>query len=824
MGGSSRSQSERLGTLERVRIRTLGHVLLAAASLPGVLTGHRPGPDALYAKPVAAPQLENAAPWAAEPILVSGTSAYREGEFLHQDFLHDDHGAFGVRAQGDPYGPGGDFTFAPSAGTLSYPDDPAFANNGADLVELRIKPLAKETAFRVTLNTLQAPDRTAFTIALGSSDGAVAWPHGAGVKSPAQLFLTVHGSTAELRDAASGEVETPAPSASVDLRRRQIDVRVPHAAWNPGTGKVRVAAGVGLWDVEAGAYLAPAEGNRTATQPGGGAPSGAALFNVAFRSSEPMPDVDASGAGFTLADAAVGAGVEGQWWREKAQSSALQSGDITAFAEEVDFGKLAARATDDSKVPKDGPMNRILASRHVFGQGVDHSKVCFDLTGGAVMHRPCEGRFVGQLQPYAIYVPKKPKPARGYGLTLLLHSLSANYNQYTNSKNQSQLGERGAGSIVITPNGRGPDGFYTDFAEADTFEVWADVARRYDLDPDWTVVSGYSMGGIGTYRLMSRWPDLFARGWSVVGSPRASEGQMASMRNTPLMAWAAAGDELVHVTDTEAAHEEATALGLRHIADLFETADHLTLATNDEWGPGVEFLGEHRVDRSPAHVTYVAAPEQDHAPGAVVADHAYWLSGVRVRDAKAAPRGTIDVRSEGFGTGDPAVKPVASSQEVLTGGAHGPMPYLHRVLDWEPAPAAAKADRLVVKAQNIGAATVDARRAKVSCAPALDITSDGPLDLRVECPPPPRRRGTAPAACTKTVRIALPRVRGRRITQVTVRTPRGKLVKRSRGRNLRSVVVRRPTRKAFSLRVRAVTSGSSAVRSVTVVRRFGACR
>ena len=86
-------------------------------------------------------------------------------------------------------------------------------------------------------------------------------------------------------------------------------------------------------------------------------------------------------------------------------------------------------------------------------------------------------------------------PAGGYGLTLLLHSLGANYNQFLDSKNQSQFGERGPGSIVITAEGRGPDGWYYDYAGADIFEMWADVAARYQLDPEWTAIAGYSMGG-----------------------------------------------------------------------------------------------------------------------------------------------------------------------------------------------------------------------------------------------------------------------------------------------------------------------------------------
>src|SRR2546421_332504 len=106
-------------------------------------------------------------------------------------------------------------------------------------------PLASATAFRVTMNTLRDSERTAFTIALGDSPEARAWPFGAGVRSPARLFLTVHGSTAVLTDAATGAPVSPAPTASVNLASRQIDVRVQHAAWNPGTSVVRMEAGVG---------------------------------------------------------------------------------------------------------------------------------------------------------------------------------------------------------------------------------------------------------------------------------------------------------------------------------------------------------------------------------------------------------------------------------------------------------------------------------------------------------------------------------------------------------------------------------------------------
>ena len=755
-----------------------------AASLPSVSSGPRPGPDVLYAPPPAAPQLENAGPWSARPILVSGASAYRQGEFLYQDFLYDDYGAGGAKDPSDPFN-NAEFLFSPKKGTVTYPTDPAFAGNGADLVELRVKPVSGATVFRVTLNSLKDPARTAFTIALGSSAVPVTWPHAAGVRSPAELFLTVHGTTAELRE-AGGAVRSPAPTASVDLRRRQFDVRVPHAAWNPGASAVRMAAGVGLWNPGAGTYLVPSPGEASTTRPGGGAASGAALFNLAFRFDEPMPNISSPGVANTIVEGGAGVALDGTWWRERAQSEALASGDVSRFAATVDFGKLAANANDDSRVPSTGHFNRILASRFSFGQGVDHDKAC----GLVSPADPCEGRFRGQLQPYAVYVPSKPRPARGYGLTLLMHGLSANHNEFLGSRNASQFGDRGSGSIVVAPFGRAPDGFYEDFAEADVFEVWADVARNYQLDPQWAAISGYSMGGIGTFRLISRWPDLFARGFPIVGYPSGAENQLASLRHVPIMAWNAGQDELVSAALYEPGRLALEAAGVRYDMWVFNPAGHITLGNNDEYGPAAAFLGEHRVDRDPAHVSYVVDPPEDEPAANVVADHAYWLSRLRIRD-RGAGTGTIDAHSHAFGTGDPPRNDLEVGAGTLNGGSHGPLPYARRAREFGRVPATAKANRLDVRARNLASATVDVKRARLRCDVDVRIDSDRPITIALagcgrsvssgclsrRSPIGARRIGRIRIGRTRS-RLRRLRVQPRRRTRYTYRY----CAKRSRGR------------------------------------------
>jgi dienelactone hydrolase len=723
--------------------RAAGHGSLYSGPAP------RPGPDILYAAPAKAPQLENVGVWRAPPILVSGTSAYRDGEFLYQDFLYDDHGARGgERDRNDPrastgtdrspptFPVPGDAFSAPN-GTYTYPTSGGYAGNAADLVELRVKPLAHATAIRVTLNTLKNPALVAFTIAIGRSASPRALPYGADVSTPAAMFLTVHGTHGSLIDASTRKPLGPRPRVRVDILRRQFDVRVPHAAWDPGRKRVRLSGGVGLWDRSNGRYLLPGH-DADAGHPGGAGTLARpeALFNVAFRYQEPMPRIaDLQG---DLADPS--------WWRDHDQGHALAAGTLAPFYSYVDFRKLRAKKNDEMTgrrggVPATGSMDRIVASHFETAQGTDYRKVCDDTIPD---ENRCQGELRGRLQPYAIYVPAKPAPAAGYGLTFVAHSHAANHNEFEGSRNESQLGDRGSGSIVLTPEGRGLDGWSWDYAAADLFEVWADVARHYRLNPDATAMTGYSMGGYSTFKLSEQYPDLFARAQTTVGMPAVgvwappsaptggtftnTNRQLASLRNVPFLMWVAAGDQFVPYAGVQAQRASLDALGYRYEFDSFAPAEHLTFAYDDEWLPAASFLGAAEVDRNPPHVTYVLNPRMEHALTDGSADHAYWLSALRVRDpGGAAPLGTIDARSEGFGVGDPRPSGTRASSGVLAGGNVGPLPYQALSQDWSAPPDQPASDTLDIDAGNVAHAAVNLQRARLDCDVTLHVRSDGPL-------------------------------------------------------------------------------------------------
>src|SRR4051794_33136710 len=472
-------------------------------------------------------------------------------------------------------------------------------------------------------------------------------------------------------------------------------------------------AGVGLWDGANKRYLAPPGGTGTAAKP-------AAFYNVAFRTKEPAQKVTEGNEAITNA----------AWWRDRQQGTALASGDISALHADVSFRKLARRTRDNSRVPRTGPMDRIYASHFELAQGADFSKACLQSAA------ECPGQYQGRLQPYAIYIPKKARRARGYGLTLLLHSLSGNYNQYLGSRNQSQFGERAAPSIVITPESRGPDESYENYGAADVFDVWADVARRYKLDPDVTVSTGYSMGGVGSFKLGSQFPDLFARIQPTVGF-ETSPDVLASLRNVPVLMWNNNGDELANDALYNSTAAKLDQLGYRYELDAFRPCaaaacsplfpNHLQLAINDQFQPAADFLGKATVERNPSHVTYFLEPSRNHPELRLVGDHAYWVSGLELRDSGSG--GQMDAVSHGVGASEPVPSLTQGGAGPLEGGNLGPIQYTSRVKTWAPPTPGPRANTIDVNATGISKALIDVKRAGVDCSVQLNVTSDGPIDV-----------------------------------------------------------------------------------------------
>jgi hypothetical protein len=141
------------------------------------------------------------------------------------------------------------------------------------------------------------------------------------------------------------------------------------------------------------------------------------------------------------------------------------------------------------------------------------------------------------------------------------------------------------------------------------------------------------------------------------------------------------------------------------------------------------FLQGRRVASDPSHITYTVSAFQNEPQYGLNSDHAYWVSGLRLRGG--APDGTIDVRSHGFGSGDPSLDPTQTVAGLGTQTAYPPYEfgYTERSRTWGDAPTEAARNQLDVEATNISALTINPARARVSCNAVLNIKSDGPIKV-----------------------------------------------------------------------------------------------
>ncbi len=717
----------------------------AGASLPSVGSGERPGPPLLYKRPPEAPQLANRAPFRAKPLLVSGTDAYRDGEYLYQDYLFDDRGADTVGGSGGQRDPAAGLS--PTSGNVFYPTAAdRFGGNAADLVELRVKPTRRAVLYRVTLNTVKADDAAIVGIGIDTdrSGGApVAWPGGAGVSSPGlDRFVTAWGTggRAFRRDPASGELVSDRSTARVDVSisraRNQMTIRVPRSIMDPGRATWRYVAGVGLRS-ERNGFKQVRQGGPTATEPGSGDPSEGApgVFNLAFRFGEPQGSRPRAG---YEPNVGIGNWFESEQARLLKRPAPLAAPSTAGFRADVSFARLADRVRRDIHPPK-ATQARILSSSQRVPEGFRNG---FPAYGG-------------RLQPYLMRVPPSARARRPHGLTFALHSLGGTYTQYS-VFNPNQLRQFGPerDNLVVTTLGRGADGWYMDEGELDFFEVWRDVAARFRLDPDRVALTGYSMGGYGSYRLGVLYPDLFGRAFTSVAPPARggwippappfdpglrrktqetnSNRLLENVRWVPYMNWVTLMDDLVPYAGPRAQQRRYDRLGLRSQLWTFP-GEHNTLAIRDNWEAAKRFLGTARVKRAPNRVNHALMPATFRASLGLVHDHAYWVSDLRARNGRGDPgtkpaRGEIDARSLAFGHGDPLTASVNSPN----GGP--PAPSTVEGTRWTGIERRDRRNALEVRLENLRQATIDGRRARLTGRRTLRvrIDADGPGTMRLD--------------------------------------------------------------------------------------------
>ncbi|HEX3831315.1 MAG TPA: prolyl oligopeptidase family serine peptidase, partial [Solirubrobacteraceae bacterium] len=674
------------------------------------------------------------------------------GASLWSDFVYDDYGASSV--EGLPAS-----TFAGSSGLAARQGAYAFPagaadNNGADIFRAGVGLSGDFSYWRVDWVTLADPNVPIAEWTFDTDDnaltGAATWPASAGVSSPGiEQALVVSSRGAWLVDPTTGtrtDVVANGGRLTVDRSSKSFIVAVPNSLL-PVSGTWRVRLGAGLADPTGQSFAAP---DVATTGSSAVSPTAERLYNVSFRTVGQEPPVYADGmtdALVALAQAAAAANpvgaalgadgvarqITGNFWMEDDQADTLAGGDVSKFSQTIDWSALAAQDATPEPHPT-GYSARWYVSRLHPGSG-------------QVIDDGAEGNFkptlLEQVQPYSVYVPTTYQPGQKLPLTWILHSLEVNYNQYGGYDPQlmAQLCQQ-RDSICATTEGFGPAGWYYNEAETDFWQVWRSLADNYSLDPERTVISGYSMGGWASYKLAFEHPDDFAGSLVLDGPvacgveaypgataaassdpPCAQDGEsrplIANARWIPYVIDQTYADELVPTTGVVAQAQGFDTLGQRYNLFIHSGGDHLAFAVEDRFSDVVAALGSPVRTTNPGTFTYGWYPSLDSPPLGIGATGDYWLSGLSARDRAYGTLASI-VADDGALPG-----PAISVQHFGPSPTTEPLPGTNYGLSWKPGPQSTAAIALMtLKLTDVAGLTIDAQAAKLQRG-TITVHSDG---------------------------------------------------------------------------------------------------
>jgi len=726
--------------------------------IPGLPTGV---PPAATAAPVVPPE-PTAAQWPFPNNFsaTEGTGLVQGGASLWTDFLYDDYGAADQPAKELGYS-----SLAPAHGSFSYPsgDD----GDTADIFRAAVGLTSRDSLWRVDWSTLPEPSApiaewTMEPSGAPSAETTTTWPANAGVTTSTgiEYALVVTSKTAELLQAATGKV-LGTYSPTVVEGSNSFIVEIPRSVLPvSGTWSIQLAAGVANQTATQPTFA-------TVTAPEGGyvGTGGANVYNITFRRAQTqeaaqvcpdypfdpgvlttleneLDDIGKTTAGVPTVECANS-------WMENDQANTLRGAapDVSKYALDVNWRQLASHVA--VRAPQlHGYSNRWYTTPldlSAYGSGINPPSGTYTAP-----------TYLGRYQSYAIEVPPDynfadPSPTP---LTWILHSLDENLNQYgTLAPTQVVQECDNRNSICATTEGFSEGQWYYAEAEVDFWDVWRQLADSYDLDPDATTLSGYSMGGWASYKLAEEYPDLFGQamplegpvicGLRVYGSVQGyaggtqctSDGDstplLVNLKWIPYVMTCGLYDELVPYTGCNDNAEDLRAMTPTpyRVDEFTETEDHLVYATQNDFTPPDSQLARPPSDRllDPGSFTYVFYPNLDSGRAGIDSAGAaaeigptrdYWVSGLAGRVTTPGTLATVVADSEAI----PDRAETAS--ETTSAGAPGPTGYIDQNETWTAGAIPAARQTASIQLTDVATATVDTLAAGLTCA-ALTAVTDG---------------------------------------------------------------------------------------------------
>ncbi|GAA1127191.1 S-layer homology domain-containing protein [Citricoccus alkalitolerans] len=695
---------------QRVIVATTAAAALTVtplAALPAVAASGPANPTAPLERPTApgGTGLPNGVPDAAlapEPTLpkasgwdfsetfarTSGTGRYDDGAYLWTDWLYDDTGT----------------------GNFTYDDPESTGSNGADIFRAAIAADDSFTYWRIDWNTLIDPEvpiaAWTFDTDRDTTTGVEDWPAAAGASSPGiDTSLVVSSRGAWVTDLQSGEeidVVSEGGQITVDADARSFVVAVPRD----------VLPADGSWTTRLASGLADSTGTAFAPAPQSG--EGTRIYNASFRDMEDEPHL--------VGDYSSAA----THWNNGRQSELLADGDLSDFALDLDWSAIDARESTAEAAPT-GYSTRWFVSSVELAQGMD----------AEARKSPGPGllpaSFWGRVQPYTVYVPTTYSADEPAPLTILLHGGDSNHNAFLGSRKDELYGpmceERG--SICVSPLGRGLSTWYINHAELDVWEVWNRTAETFTLDSESTVVGGHSMGGVGSTRLLTNYPDVFAgaviasgAGYYNAAGQRDREGAPGRVENLGhVNTFIDSGSEDIALANTRVWDAELEDAGVPYQANYYEGADHGAFGWLG-WSDAARYLSGMTRTTDPADIVYRWEPGDDRPDLGLETDGAYWLTGLDPRDDSArwsratATSGVLDTTE---------FAPVHTDTMQTIDGWTVNVREQQRVAQGDRAPR----NEVDLNAENVATMAVDLDRAQLdrSAPGTVRVATDGETEL-----------------------------------------------------------------------------------------------
>ncbi len=701
--------------------------------------------------------------WSGAATMIGGTARWDGGEYIYTDYLFDAYGADdGDDAQRlqllDPlsqleprtfrldqlFQAAGDQFDAPRpVGAPDHYGDVTDLNSQADLSEVRWAADADKVYLLARTTTLTDAAKLGVLVLLDTKSGpAAAKDIGLGTGLNTSVFDTAILLTQAgviVRDIAAG----------TQAVRSDIAVAINTAGF---TNALEAGLPASLF----------ANSTRIAVISGARIAAGITPANVAYRFNEPVAGV----------------------YNDKLQALSLLDHNIDAFSVTLQLGAMRG-GVSESAAPGPGYHERQFVS------------------GSNISSESGEN---GVLQPYGLYIPTSYDPAHASALTFWLHYRGgkAHSGAAWTPRLISELGEE-QNNIVVTPRGRGTSTWYVTQAHQDFFEVFRDVAGSsiahsveviggspaqaglLNVDDARVRLSGYSMGGYGTYIFGLLYPDLFSAGFSTSGamtqgawtgvppdSPICDAGEVEiptqgtgnfcfieandgnanaqltyrlldNAHDFPIMLNHGSNDELVPVTGIQAIGVRLLQLNYRYDLHMFFGYEHYTQAIIDEWGDGAAYLNQFARPANPRKLSYRMVPALTRALNQVQShgvafnfnpNRAYWASALAVRAPNADDPNTYGLLSaESLALpGDVVLgvpRVVASTSTPVYSPGEQSTPYARHGLDWQTIGQEPLSNAFNATLTGLSAASLDTARMALKLNQRVDgaVTSDGAATL-----------------------------------------------------------------------------------------------